>query len=108
MEKEKITPLKAIRLRCLECAYNQPKEVRLCSVDCALSPFRFGTKAGKGSVVKKIREHCLGCSENAATVRKCHFDDCPLFPYRMGHNPSRKGMGNTKTLKKKLDSENAI
>ena len=102
-----ITPVKAIRLRCLECMNGQPKEVSLCSGGCALSPFRFGTRGEKGSVVKKIREHCLGCSESASTVRKCPFEDCPLFPYRMGHNPSRKGMGNIKTLRKKLDSETA-
>lgn len=38
-----MTPLKSIRLRCLDCCGYQAKEVRLCScTDCALWPFRFG------------------------------------------------------------------
>lgn len=42
MEK-KMTPLKAIRLRCLDCCCQQPNEVRLCTVkDCSLWPYRFG------------------------------------------------------------------
>lgn len=37
------TPLRAIRLKCLDCSCDQPKEVRLCPcTDCALYPFRFG------------------------------------------------------------------
>ncbi len=38
-----ITPLKAIRLKCLDCSNDQPKEVRLCPIEkCALFQFRFG------------------------------------------------------------------
>jgi len=37
-----MSPLKAIRAKCLDCAYNAT-EVRLCpSTNCALHPFRFG------------------------------------------------------------------
>lgn len=36
------SPLKAIRAKCLDCAYNAT-EVKLCpSTNCALWPFRFG------------------------------------------------------------------
>ena len=43
-EKEKyMTPLKAIRLKCLDCVCFQINEVRLCpSTDCPLHPYRFG------------------------------------------------------------------
>ena len=40
--RKKITPLKSIRQKCLECA-GRPKEVRLCSaIECPLYPYRFG------------------------------------------------------------------
>lgn len=38
-----ITPMKAIRLKCLECCCGQRSEVRLCHIkDCALWQYRFG------------------------------------------------------------------
>ena len=37
------TPIKAIRLKCLDCMCNQVNEVRLCpSKDCSLYPYRLG------------------------------------------------------------------
>lgn len=48
-----MTPLKAIRKKCLECCCGQYKEVRLCPAkDCSLYPFRFGknpNRLGMGS-----------------------------------------------------------
>ena len=43
MEEKQITnPIKAIRAKCLDCAYTSP-EVALCPcTDCPLYPFRFG------------------------------------------------------------------
>ena len=36
-----ISPLKAIRAKCLDCSCNQINEIKLCSVtNCALYPFR--------------------------------------------------------------------
>lgn len=44
-ETKKITPMKAIRLRCLDCCYWQPSEVKRCGAEnCALWPFRSGRK----------------------------------------------------------------
>lgn len=38
-----LTPLKAIRAKCLDCSGGQPKEVRFCPVeDCPLHHLRFG------------------------------------------------------------------
>lgn len=40
---KKITPLKAIREKCLDCCCGQTKEVKNCLIpDCSLFPFRFG------------------------------------------------------------------
>ena len=46
----KITPLKAIRLKCLDCTCNQAKEVTLCTVtNCPLYAFRTGHRPQKGN-----------------------------------------------------------
>lgn len=40
---KQLTPIKAIRKKCLECSNGQPKEVRLCPVKkCALYAYRNG------------------------------------------------------------------
>ena len=37
------TPVRSIRLKCLDCSCGQPKEVRLCPVEtCALWSYRMG------------------------------------------------------------------
>ena len=42
-EEKTIGPLKAIRLKCMDCSNQQYKEVELCPcTDCPLYPFRFG------------------------------------------------------------------
>lgn len=53
MEEKKITPLKAIRLKCLDCMCGNVNEVRACPrSDCSLFPFRFGKNP-----YKKKREY---------------------------------------------------
>lgn len=43
MAEKRISPLKAIRLKCLECSCGSSNEVKLCPVTkCALYPFREG------------------------------------------------------------------
>jgi hypothetical protein len=40
---EILSPLKAIRAKCLDCVADQPSEVRLCpSENCPLWPYRMG------------------------------------------------------------------
>lgn len=40
---ERMSPMKAIRTKCLDCCCGQPSEIRACqSVKCALWPFRAG------------------------------------------------------------------
>lgn len=49
--KTKMTPLKAIRAKCLDCTCYQPKEVRNCTtVDCSLFTFRFGSNPSRKGV----------------------------------------------------------
>ncbi len=54
MEEKRLTPMKAIRAKCLDCCCWNPNEVRLCPIrDCALYDYRFGhnpARKGKGNV----------------------------------------------------------
>jgi hypothetical protein len=45
---KRLTPMKAIRAKCLDCTCQQPKEVRLCTVSqCPLWPYRMGKRPKK-------------------------------------------------------------
>ena len=49
--KNNLTPLKAIRAKCLECSNNQPKEVRLCEmVNCPNYMYRFGKNPSRKGI----------------------------------------------------------
>lgn len=52
MEEKRVTPIKAIRLKCLDCCCGSSHEVKLCTVSkCPLYAFRFGknpNRAGMG------------------------------------------------------------
>ncbi len=40
---KRLTPLKAIRAKCLDCSGSQPSQVRNCDIsECPLYPYRFG------------------------------------------------------------------
>ena len=42
---KKLTPMKAIRAKCLDCSGESAKEVRLCPIKkCPLYPYRFGKR----------------------------------------------------------------
>lgn len=48
----KLTPMKEIRQKCLECSNFQPKEVRLCPVEkCALYEYRHGHRPKSEEVI---------------------------------------------------------
>ena len=55
-EYEKIyRPLKAIRLKCLDCSNGSFNEVRLCPcIECTLHPYRMGKRP------KKYTQGCIG------------------------------------------------
>jgi hypothetical protein len=59
-----LTPLKAIRKKCLECSACSPKEVGACNMmDCPLCLFRFGKnphRTGLGSMNNLPRPRKLG------------------------------------------------
>ena len=46
-----LTPIKAIRAKCLDCTCNQYSQVKLCTItDCALYPYRLGRRPLKVEV----------------------------------------------------------
>ena len=57
-EPKILTPIKAIRAKCLDCMYNQATEVRLCPItDCSLYPYRMGrnpNRKGMGGNIKAL------------------------------------------------------
>lgn len=93
-----ISPLQAIRRRCLDCSAYVPSEVKKCEHDKAILPFDIACplhpyRMGKGRPkLKEIRSYCLQCQggheSSALYVRECTDKQCSLYPFRMGHNPN--------------------
>jgi len=62
--KKRLTPLRAIRARCLDCSCFQPSEVKLCPItDCSLYPYRLGhnpARKGLGPRVTPLTQKSYG------------------------------------------------
>jgi hypothetical protein len=111
-----MTPLQAIRRKCLWCCNGSAHEVALCpATSCSSWPFRFGHKptdetiadhtllhplelrmtaaefhAQRHSALMAIKLKCFDCSGvSKSEVRNCAFTDCALHPFRQGKNPNR-------------------
>ena len=88
------TPLKSIRLKCLDCATTN-SAVKNCEfTDCFLYPLRFGKNLPKGtSRLKAIRKYCvLWCMNGQRNeVASCTITNCSLYPFRLGKNPKLSG-----------------
>lgn len=60
-EKKRLTPIKAIRAKCLECCCGSFTEVKLCEVtSCPLYDYRFG----KRPPIEKANENCTQSIED--------------------------------------------
>lgn len=47
-----LTPVKAIRAKCLDCSGDQTKEIRECPVkECSLYPYRMGRRPKKNGIL---------------------------------------------------------
>ena len=98
-----MSPLEAIRKRCLDCRGFHPSEVRDCDPtfeqgqECPLYPYRFGSRPKEKpelTTLQAIRAFCLHCcNDSSYEVTMCPAEDCPAWGFRDGHNPNRKGMG---------------
>lgn len=55
-----LTPIKAIRAKCLDCSAGHPSEVRMCPVsDCAIYPYRLGKNPNRSRIGKKTGHSCV-------------------------------------------------
>jgi len=108
---KELTPLKAIRKRCLDCSGFSSKEVADCQEkNCSLWEYRFGKRPkekAKITPIRAIRKHCLWCvCDSSAEVKLCPSTNCPLYFYRLGKNPHRKGVGGNPGIG--LKSKNSV
>jgi hypothetical protein len=86
------TPIKAIRLTCLDCSGGSRLGVRQCPlVDCPLHEYRFGKRpaSSRRTPLKAIRAYvrdflCLG---SALEAREWPTLVHPLWLYRLGRRP---------------------
>jgi hypothetical protein len=85
----RITPLKAIRSRCIDCRGYEKSAVRKCDfTDCPLHRLRMGR--GSRSTLRPIRVYCIWCmSGQREEVRQCPSVKCSLWPYRFGRRPQK-------------------
>ena len=78
MEDKRISPLKAIRLKCLDCCCGSSNEVKLCPcTNCSLYPFRDGhnpfvTKREYTDEEKQAIKERLANSRLSAAKEKSH------------------------------------
>lgn len=99
-----MSPLEAIRKRCLDCRGFSSKDVRDCDPtfeqgqECPLYPYRFGSRPKEKpelTTLQAIKAFCLHCCNGSSyEVTLCPAEDCPTWEFRDGHNPNRKGAGN--------------
>lgn len=52
---KKLTPVKAMRAKCLDCCCNMATEVRECQLkDCPLHPYRMGSRDADKTIAKRF------------------------------------------------------
>mgnify|MGYP001373202584 CR=1 FL=1 len=92
----RLTPLRAIRAKCLWCCAGSTNEVKLCPAEgCPLHEYRAGHRpeAAKLTPIKAIRAKCRDCyGLSWADVQSCPGlgladGPCPLHAFRLGKNP---------------------
>ena len=72
----RVSPLRALRLKCLDCCNDSAQEVRLCTaVDCQSWPFRMGKNPWTGPVSEARREHGRRLGLKRAAERAGAFAD---------------------------------
>jgi hypothetical protein len=66
LKMKKVTPMKAIRAKCLDCCGGQPSEVRKCpAIECPLYRYRFGRNPNRKGVGPK--KHFNQKKDNSAS-----------------------------------------
>ena len=72
----RVSPLRALRLKCLDCCNGSAQEVRLCTaVDCPSWPFRMGKNPWSGPISDARRDHGRRLGLKRAAERAGAFAD---------------------------------
>ena len=72
----RVSPLRALRLKCLDCCNDSAQDVRLCTaIDCPSWPFRMGRNPWSGPVSAARREHGRRLGHKRAAERTGPFSD---------------------------------
>lgn len=75
-----LTPIKAIRAKCLDCCCGQYKEVELCPcADCPLYPYRFGKNPN------------IKLTDEQRAARAAHFKKLPIQQVEKINRPTTEG-----------------
>jgi len=65
---KKLTPMRAIRKKCLDCCADSQMEVRLCDIkDCPLHPYRMGKRP---ETIAKMRGSSVVFKQNNPNIRE--------------------------------------
>ena len=76
MDDKVLTPLKAIRKKCLECAGNSPKEVRLCQTqECPLYVYRLGKNFRRAGIGGKTSHSTSKVSTQVRVLERTKSQD---------------------------------
>ncbi len=74
---ERISPMKALRLRCLDCCAGSPARVRLCeSVTCPSWPFRMGENPWRAAPSETKRERARALTARRMFLAKNERQHC--------------------------------
>jgi len=88
--KKRLTPVQAIRKRCLDCSETST-EIKECKFDCDIWPFRMAKRPKGTSPLRAIRKYCHWCQNGQSVyVRECEDENCPLHSYRMGKSGHKR------------------
>jgi hypothetical protein len=79
-----LTPLKAIRAKCINCSGFELKAIKNCQhLDCPLYTLRMGK--GARATLKRIKAFCLWCcNDRRSEIKLCAAVWCSLWAYRFG------------------------
>lgn len=108
-----LTPIKAIRAKCLDCSGWSTKEVRECQHDeCVLYPYRLGKRPASTAPhtpIRSIRLFCLDCvCGTKEEIRRCPSKQCALHAYRMGKRPKQPIIPNVEVMAKNSELTHAF
>lgn len=76
----KLTRIKAIRQKCIDCSDGILDRKNCAYIDCPLYPFRMGNKCKGIQPKKAIMDYCRWCTITTKGAHvECYDRDCPLW-----------------------------